>query len=114
MDKPAELPAPRFIRRAEAFIRERAASDITAADIAASAGVSLRSLHRGFRSFRDTTPMAALKRARLYAARAALLDGSSSVTEAAAASGLTHLGKFAEDYRRQFGELPSETRRRRR
>jgi AraC-like DNA-binding protein len=114
IDRPAEMPVPRFVRRAEDFIRAQLAADITLDDIAAAAGVSARSLHRGFRSFRDTTPIAVLKSARLNAARAALLSGRASVTEAATEAGLTHLGKFAQDYRRAFGELPSETRRRRR
>ena len=32
-----------------------------------------------------------------------------SVTEAAFASGLHHLGRVSAEYRPQFGELPSET-----
>jgi AraC-like DNA-binding protein len=35
-----------------------------------------------------------------------------NITEAAAEWGFWHMGKFAADYRRQFGELPSETLRR--
>lgn len=113
LDRPAELPAPRFIRRAEDFIRAHIGSDITIAEVSSAAGISTRTLHRGFRSFRDTTPLGFIKAVRLSAARRALLAGEQpSVTEIAASCGLAHLGNFARDYRRQFGELPSETLRR--
>ncbi|MBE1043174.1 helix-turn-helix domain-containing protein, partial [Escherichia coli] len=36
-----------------------------------------------------------------------------NLTELALDFGFAHLGRFAEQYRRQFGELPSETLRRR-
>ncbi len=114
LDRPAEPPVPRFIRRAEEYMRAQAGNDITPADIAEAAGVSLRSLHRGFRSFRQTTPAAHLKTLRLDAAHEMLRRGNAaSVTEVATACGLTHLGKFARDYRRRFGERPSDTLRRR-
>jgi AraC-like DNA-binding protein len=115
LDRPAELPVPRFVKRAEEFIRANVAAEVGLEDIARAAGVSERTLHRGFRSFRETTPMAQLKSLRLYAARQALVEGKiTSVTDAAIGSGLPHLGKFAREYRRQFGELPSQTLRRRR
>lgn len=115
LDQPAELPVPRFVKRAEEFIRANVAADIGLDEIARAAGVSERTLHRGFRSFRETTPMAQLKTLRLQAARQALVEGkSTSVTDAAIECGLPHLGKFAREYRRQFGELPSQTLRRRR
>jgi len=43
-------------------------------DLVQAVGVSRRTLHAGFRNFRQTTPGAQLKRMRLEAARSALLD----------------------------------------
>jgi len=48
-------------------------------------------------------------------ARRRLLDGDprpSSVTNVATGLGLFHLGRFAGNYRGQFGESPSDTLRR--
>ena len=52
-----------------------------------------------------------LKDIRLERARAELLAGGDgvSVTTVAMAWGFTHLGKFSNDYRARFGELPSQT-----
>jgi AraC-like DNA-binding protein len=32
-----------------------------------------------------------------------------TVADAATAAGIAHLGRFATEYRRRFGELPSQT-----
>jgi transcriptional regulator GlxA family with amidase domain len=75
-------------------------------------GVSARSLHAGFRRFRNTTPMLYLKNHRLDLARRQLREGADtgvSVTEVALACGFTHLSKFARDYLERFGERPSMT-----
>ncbi|KPC52829.1 BenABC operon transcriptional activator BenR [Pseudomonas amygdali pv. morsprunorum] len=55
--------------------------------------------------------MAYLKRFRLQSARRSLLQGNSGYNIAAIASqwGFNHLGRFAQDYQRLFGELPSQT-----
>jgi AraC-like DNA-binding protein len=103
--------APRYVSRAEAFIDQHAADDIALSDVATAAGVSPRTLGMGFRRFRDTTPMDHLRNVRLERAHRALQAGGErgTVTMVAAECGLHHFGRFARDYRRRFGELPSET-----
>jgi transcriptional regulator GlxA family with amidase domain len=95
-------------------MRAHLAEPLEPATIAAGAGASARTLHRAFRRFRDTTPMAALKALRLDAVHTALVDPRTrgTVTALAAAHGLSHPGKFARDYKQRFGEAPSATRRR--
>jgi transcriptional regulator GlxA family with amidase domain len=58
--------------------------------------------------------MAVLKSIRLERAHAELEspDAPASVTGVALKWGFVHLGRFAQDYRRRFGRLPSETLRR--
>lgn len=114
-DNAAHAPAPFYVRRAEEYIRQHAVDDITLDDLVQAAGVSTRTLHAGFRTYRDTTPMAHLKNRRLDLAHAQLKqarDQGLSVTDVAMNCGLNHLSKFARDYQRRFGESPSTTRRR--
>jgi len=105
-------PAPYYVRRVEDYIREHARDPISLEEMIAVSGVSARSLHAGFRRFRDTTPMVYLKNHRLELAHRQLktaADSGLSVTEIALACGFTHLSKFARDYLDRFGERPSET-----
>jgi AraC-like DNA-binding protein len=104
--------APYYVCRAEEFIASHADKPITMAALAEAAGASARALQEGFRRFRDTTPMAHLKWVRLARVRADLEaadPASDSVTDIATRWGFFHLGNFAADYRRRFGERPSET-----
>lgn len=115
--RPGEIPAPRYVKRAEEFIASRAAEPITIEDIAAAAGVSARSLQTGFKKFRDTSPMMFLRDVRLQRVReelvtAKLENQSASVTGVALAWGFTHLGHFTRAYAEKFKELPSDTLRR--
>ena len=52
-----------------------------------------------------------LKNVRMDKARFRLSkgDSSTSVTQVALDSGFSHLGAFGADYKRRFGEAPSET-----
>lgn len=105
-------PAPYYVRRVEEYVAAHADEPISLADMIAVSGVSARSLHTGFRRFRDTTPMGYLKNHRLQLANRQLKDGADrglSVTEVALACGFTHLSKFARDYQERFGERPSST-----
>lgn len=109
---PSAGPAPYYVRRVEEFIHEHGQDPISLEDMINISGVSARSLHAGFRRFRDTTPMVYLKNHRLDLARRRLKSGGRaglSVTEAALACGFTHLSKFAHDYFERFGERPSAT-----
>lgn len=104
-------PAPFFIKRAEEYMHAHLTASICVDDLVQAVGVSRRTLHAGFRNFRQTTPGAQLKRMRLEAARSALLDAretGENVTDIATRYGFFHLGKFARDFRARFGQSPSE------
>jgi AraC-like DNA-binding protein len=74
--------------------------------------VGERTLQLAFRERFGLTPAAFLKARRLALVRQQLLrlnPADSSIGQVAGALGFTHLGQFAADYRRAFGETPSET-----
>ena len=107
--------APGFVVRAEEFMASQAHEALTVATIAAQAGVSIRSLFAGFQRYRGRSPMEHLRAIRLERAHRDLsreCRDDTSVTAVALSWGFGHLGQFAADYRRRFGELPSESLRR--
>ena len=98
--------------RAEEFLLGHLTSPISAADVAEHVGVSVRSLSRGFHDRHEMGPMAFLRERRFEAVRTALLCASTaqtSVTAIALGHGFSHLGRFSVEYRRRFGESPSDT-----
>jgi AraC-like DNA-binding protein len=104
------------LRRAIAFIEERACDDLSVADIAAAAAVTIRAVQLAFRRHLDTTPMAYLRQVRLDRAHQELLrcdPGAETVAAVAARWGFTSHSKFTAAYRRTFGVPPSHTLRRR-
>jgi AraC family transcriptional regulator, ethanolamine operon transcriptional activator len=107
------LPARRQVlaRRAEEFIRGQIDGYITLSDVCHWVGASERSLHLGFLERFGMSPMAYLKVLRLNRVRRRLRDAApgTSVTDVAMRSGFLHLGRFATDYSRFFGEWPSST-----
>lgn len=104
--------APSFVKRVERYIEEHAHEPISIVDMAEFAGVSSRSLFTGFRRYRNTSPMLYLKEVRLRRVHEELLGlstGRDTVTAVAFRWGFSHLGHFTTDYKRRFGESPSET-----
>jgi transcriptional regulator GlxA family with amidase domain len=87
------------------------ASSITLTDIVAASGVPGRTLMKHFEAFRGVSPMQYLRRARLERINEALRtgEGSGTISDLAIAWGFTHMGRFSAEYRRHFGEAPSET-----
>ncbi|MBV1697510.1 MAG: helix-turn-helix transcriptional regulator [Hyphomicrobiales bacterium] len=103
--------APAHVMRAEELIRAHPERPISIGDLSAVTGVSARTLFEGFHRFRGTTPMALLRAIRLERAYTDLKAAapSQSVADIAFKWGIFHLGRFAQEYARRFGELPSAT-----
>jgi AraC-like DNA-binding protein len=104
--------SPATLRRAIAFIDENAHDDITATQIAAAAGVTIRAVQLAFRRHLDTTPLGYLRRVRLHYAHRQLAAADpqhESVTAVAYRWGFANSSRFAAYYRRAYGVLPSHT-----
>ena len=102
---------------AETFIRQFASEEISVRDIATAAHVSQRTLEYAFAEHYHLTPKAFLKAYRLGALRRVLRVSDANrdkVASLASHWGFWHMGQLAADYRKQFGELPSQTLRRNR
>ena len=105
----------RRLARVEEYLLAHLCEPVSRATLAEVAGVSIRTLSRGFLKRRGIGPMAFLRRRRLEAARIDLLagePGSTSVSEIAERYGFSEPGKFSAVYKAAFDESPSETLRR--
>src|SRR5215470_20384882 len=107
--------ASRDVKRAIDYMHANLDLPVTIADISLTAGVAGRTLFKHFRDARGVSPMQYLRSLRFEKARQELLNAEAgmSVTEIATRWGFGHLGRFAVEYRKRFGESPSETLRRR-
>lgn len=110
----APSPAPRHVKRAIDFMHANLSRPISLGDIADACQVSVRSLQKGFKDFKMTTPMTYLQHLRLEAAHKELQQASPALSVAAIALkwGFGHMGRFAVDYKLRFGQSPSQTLRR--
>jgi AraC family ethanolamine operon transcriptional activator len=98
--------------RAQAFIAQHVTKDIRMADLHRASGVSPRTLEYAFVERFGLTPKAYLKAYRLSLVRRQLRSADATktlISEIAGRWGFWHMGSFAADYRKQFGELPSQT-----
>jgi AraC family ethanolamine operon transcriptional activator len=81
-------------------------------EAATQLGVPERTLRAAFQSCYGLSPVKYLRILSLHQARQLLLAScpdQNSVTQIALRVGIWELGRFARDYRKLFGELPSET-----
>ena len=112
------MPEPglraRALSRALSFIENHASEAPAIEEICRASGVSWRTLDYVFRDRFDLTPKQYLQTVRLQQVRRDLINrpAGTPIVQVAAARGFWHMGQFAKVYRRQFGELPSETGRR--
>ena len=100
------------LRRAIAFIDEHAAHDISVADVAAAAHVTIRAVQIAFRRHYGTTPAGYLRRVRLDRARQDLLAADparESVTAVAYRWGFASPAQFAAAYQQAYGVTPDQT-----
>jgi AraC-like DNA-binding protein len=112
--RPSPTIAPRDVRRAIDYIEANLDMAIGLPEIVVASGVPGRTLIQHFRDFKGSSPMRYLRTARYQRVRDALnrAEPEERITEIAARWGFSHMGRFSVDYRRRFGETPSETLRR--
>lgn len=106
------VPSGGKTRAAVEFMIANAHRPMGTDEIAAAAGISLRSLQAAFRREYDVTATDYLRSIRLDRVRQELRDaepGLATVAEVARRWGFTHLGRFAASYTARFGEYPSVT-----
>jgi AraC-like DNA-binding protein len=105
---------PRDVKRAIDYMQAKLDSPITVADITAASGIAGRTLFKHFEQFHGISPMQYLRNARFAKVREALARAQpgESITEIAMSWGFSHMGRFSVEYRKRFGERPSESLRR--
>jgi AraC-like DNA-binding protein len=104
-----------IVRTVEGYALSRIDEQLHVSDLCMAAEVSERTLEYAFKEILGLTPVAYLIRLRLHQARRALLaatQGSTTVSAVALDWGFWHFGEFSRAYRECFGELPSDTLRR--
>ena len=106
-------PEPRHVKRAQEYMAANADWAITVAEVARATGVTLRALYAAFRAHGSGSPSSFLRERRFELARARLSTSSAAtVTDVAVASGFEHLGRFSVEYKKRYGESPTQTLRR--
>ena len=98
-----------LIPRAREFMETQLNKNLTADEIAQALGVSYRSLHYAFRESFGVSPYRYFLTRRLHSVRQQLKEGTVSVTQASVRHGFYTPSRFTRQYKRLFGELPSET-----
>ncbi|MFD9792672.1 AraC family transcriptional regulator [Streptomyces sp. NPDC059070] len=112
LDKPARAAPPGPVKRVVDAIQARPEHPFTTTELAGIAQVGARWLQEGFRRHMGMSPMAYLRDVRMARVHAELRESEPhrlTVGESAYRWGFTHLGRFADGYRRRYGELPSQT-----
>jgi AraC-like DNA-binding protein/tetratricopeptide (TPR) repeat protein len=102
---------PGAVRRACDAMRANPGGNLSLAQLADIAGTPVRTLQRQFRIFMGRSPHEVLREIRYATARRELLRGlpNAKVTDIAARCGLHHFSRFSAEYRRRYGENPSQT-----
>ena len=110
--RPSYAERARQVRCFEGLVRQRISEALRIPALCDEIGVSQRTLEQTFHDHLGLTPKRYLTILRLHVAREILLRrGDNDIAAIAAGCGLNHPGRFAIDYRRLFGELPSASAR---
>lgn len=101
-----------IVERAKQYILEAPQEPLTIAELCSMIGVSRRTLQTCFQKIMGTNPVHYLRAVRLNQVRRALRQSTAQklkVQDIACNWGFWHLSSFTSDYKRMFGELPSQT-----
>lgn len=106
-EQPRLSPA---VARMVHYIDQNLKQAIDVEELSAVSNMSVRSIYNAFSKSFSVTPKCYIKQRKLQQLRTDLQTGRCrNVTEVALDYGFVHLGRFSSDYRKLFGELPSET-----
>jgi len=108
-------PHPARLQPVLTYMETHADQPLTPGDLAKVGCMSVRALHATFQSELGRSPMAHLRRIRLDRVHGELLRATVEprVSDIAMRWGFFHPSRFARQYQERFGELPSDTARRR-
>ena len=113
-NKPSPQKRHQTVRRIREYVESNAPSNFTVKDLCIAAGVSERTLRYAFEENLGVSPKAFVNIIRLNRVRRDLRNidlTEKNISDIANRWGYWHMGQFAADYRKLFGELPSETNR---
>jgi len=106
------IDIPPRMKKVIQYIDENIKDNIDLEELADVSKVSVRTIYNMFSASFSSTPRGYIKKRKLQRIREELLSGSArNVTEAALDYGFVHFGRLSCDYKKLFGELPSETKR---
>ncbi|WP_372404819.1 AraC family transcriptional regulator [Acinetobacter piscicola] len=104
---------PLFIRNVKQFMMDHAHEMISVEMILHVAGVSKSKLYEQFQYYYGMSPLAFLKKYRLqkvYKTLSSRKQQEISISKVAYDWGFSHLSRFSQEYREEFGENPSQTK----
>jgi transcriptional regulator GlxA family with amidase domain len=105
-------PSHELVEQAERLALANFQTPLDVPTLCRALAVSERTLRKAFQKIRGLPPCRRLRMLRLSGARWALLSAGGrfvTVTEIATSFGFVELGRFSVEYRKSFGESPSET-----
>lgn len=109
---PGQIDPLEVVRKAVLCADSNPFRHITLADLCAASGVGKTTLHMCFSDLVGVSPMAFVRARRFSVARERLMnpvDLPRSVKDLSYSLGFNNGGRFAADYRKLFGERPSDT-----
>ncbi len=111
-DKSAPSSRARVRKRAIEAMDVHAPDELRISEVCALAETSWRTLDRSFREYFGFGPKAYLQCLRLSRVREALVRAGpeTKIVDVANHWGFWHMGQFARDYHKMFGERPTETK----
>jgi AraC family ethanolamine operon transcriptional activator len=113
IDKDSLKKSECAVSRSLEFIHDSDLEEISAVELCKQAGCSQRTLEKCYSTRFGVTPKKYIKSLRLAQVHQELRNFDArdydSIIELAGIHGFWHMGQFAADYRRIYGELPSDT-----
>jgi AraC family ethanolamine operon transcriptional activator len=98
------------LKIAQGYIKEHAHEGVSIHEVCQHLNISERSLRAAFHHEYGISPKAFLKGYQLTQVRRRLCHATTErIQDVANAWGFWHMGQFSRDYKRMFGELPSQT-----